>query len=188
MARTISWISRLEKIRASVEKSPLTLWERSDLESLFELQPRQANKLIEVLPRGRGPGGALLVERDALLAFLAKVERTGKLPRARTKVSRKKLRLTVRPVRDVGKGSVAAIPKSVKLRPGRLEVDFRDGADLVAQLWAVGLAARDDEAAFLALVEEAPAPRTKNEGRELLEELEQMEAAFAGKKKPVKVA
>jgi hypothetical protein len=39
----------------------------------------------------------------------------------------------------------------VRLTPGSLAIDFQNPEDLIEQLWAVALAARDDAEAFLRL-------------------------------------
>lgn len=184
MARTISWLPRLKEIRVLVEKSPISLWDRADLEKVFELQSRAANTLLAKLPRGRGPGGALLVEREALLRFLNEVERTGRPPKARTKVYRKRMRLTVLPARQVGRGSVEAIPNTVTVAPGRISVAFRDAEDLIAQMWTLALAARDDEERFRGLVapgEPARKPQEK-ESAAIERDIREREAEYARRK------
>lgn len=51
MLRLITWLSRLHEIRRSVANLVRSHYDRRDIEALFELQPRAAQKLVEMLPR-----------------------------------------------------------------------------------------------------------------------------------------
>ena len=72
MPRPVSWLPRLHEIRRSVANSVRSHYGRRDLEQLFELQPRAAQKLIEMLPTVQ-IGTSLLLEREALAGFLDRV-------------------------------------------------------------------------------------------------------------------
>ena len=62
MPRPISWLQRLPVIRKSVANSVRSHYDRHDLENLFELQPRAAQKLLEMLPTAQ-IGNSKLVDR-----------------------------------------------------------------------------------------------------------------------------
>jgi hypothetical protein len=72
MPRPISWLPRLHEIARSVANSVRSHYDRRDLEQLFELQPRAAQKLLEMLPTVQ-VGTSGLVERETLGAFLERV-------------------------------------------------------------------------------------------------------------------
>jgi hypothetical protein len=102
MPRPISWLPRLHEIRRSVANSVRSHYDRRDLEQLFQLQPRAAQKLIELLPTVQ-VGTSHLVEREALGEFLDRVrdcEDTQTLfeqiRRDKAPVSRRKVRSLVR--------------------------------------------------------------------------------------------
>ncbi len=74
MPRPVSWLPRLHEIRRSVDTSVRSHYDRHDLQRLFELQPRAAQKLIEMLPAVT-VGTSRLVEREALASFLERCRR-----------------------------------------------------------------------------------------------------------------
>ncbi len=56
MARPVSWLPRLHEIRRAVANSVRSHYDRHDLQNLFELQPRAAQKLSErASPCGSAP-------------------------------------------------------------------------------------------------------------------------------------
>ncbi len=81
MPRPISWLPRLHSIRRSITESIRSHYGRKDLERLFELQPRAAQKLLELLP-SISLGRARYVERDALNAFLERLQKADDVPAA----------------------------------------------------------------------------------------------------------
>ena len=152
MPRPVSWLPRLHEIRRSVANSVRSHYGRRDLEQLFELQHRAAQKLIEMLPTVK-IGTSLLVERDALLVFLDRVreaEDVGALfeqVRAeKAGVSRKKVRALV--PRDTEPATLSSLPDSIALSRGRLEVSFGTVEQLAEAMFAL--------AKVLALVELLP--------------------------------
>ena len=113
------WLPRLHPIRRAVEASVRSHWGRPDLERLFGLQPRAAQKLLELLPTVQ-VGTSRLVEREALGSFLegmAKVENTSAyleaVRRERAAVSRRKLRHLV--TRDRAPVRLASLPAALHL-------------------------------------------------------------------------
>ena len=67
-----SWLPRLHEIRRSVENSSRSHYTRKELENLFQLQPRAAQKLLEILPT-TAVGTSRLAEREALAHFLDQI-------------------------------------------------------------------------------------------------------------------
>ena len=129
MARPVSWLPRLPALVRAVGDSVRSHYASSDLERLFELQPRAAQMLINLLPTVR-VGKSLLVEREALAGFLGRLadaaDPAQELTRMRAvgkpPVVRRKLRELVR--RDLVAGE-SALPVGVSLVPGELTVRFR---------------------------------------------------------------
>lgn len=141
MPRPISWLARLYEIRRSVQSSVRSHYDRGDLEKLFELQPRAASKLLEMLPTVR-VGTSQLVDREVLAGFLDRVrdaEDTAKLfdqVRAeKAQVSRRKPRSLVR--RDLDPIGIASLPSSITLSPGRMEVNFETVEELAEAMYAL---------------------------------------------------
>jgi hypothetical protein len=74
MARTVSWLPRLQEIRRSVRGSTRTHYNRRELELLFGLGPRMAGKMIEMLDTVE-VGPSRLVPREVLERFLERVSK-----------------------------------------------------------------------------------------------------------------
>jgi len=184
LARPPSWLPRLPEIRRSFANSVRSHYDRRDLQNLFELQPRAAQKLLELLP-AVPIGTARLVEREALAKFLEGVREADdtsrymeQLRKAKAGVSPKKLRSLVR--RDFDPVTLSSLPESVSLSRGRLEISFRSVEQLAeAMFW---LAQILDTAEFAQNFEPepppAPAPEPEDgaEIREMFAELERTEA------------
>ena len=141
MARPISWLPRLHLIARSVANSIRSHYDRHDLESLFELQPRAAQKLLEMLPTLK-IGNARLVEREALAGFLDRVRDADDVPkllddvRAKVvRVSQRKPRHLVR--RDFDPIGIGSLPSSIVLEPGRMEVTFKTVEELAEAMYAL---------------------------------------------------
>ena len=187
MPRPISWLPRLAIITRSVQNSVRSHYDRNDLQTLFELQPRAAQLLLEALPT-MAVGRAHLVEREALLGFLegmAAAENTAAfMERTRSQkasVSRRKPRTLVR--YDIEPARLSSLPESITLNRCRLEVSFRTIEDLAQSLYAFAQAMEADGDEMAQLYEVLPAPeQPPDEGIvEMFRELEAMEAAQARK-------
>jgi hypothetical protein len=63
MPRPITWLPQLHEIRRSIANSVRSHYDRRDIEALFELQRRAAQKLVEMLPIVR-IGTSHLIQRD----------------------------------------------------------------------------------------------------------------------------
>jgi len=183
MPRPISWLPRLHEIRRSVANSVRSHYGRSDLELLFELQPRAAQKLIEILPAVR-IGTSLLVEREALAVFLERVRDAEDVPalieqlrRERAQVSRRKVRSLVR--RDFEPVELDSLPESLAISRGRIEISFLTVEQLAQDLFKIAQLLTDDADEFARRFEpEQPEPEPDGaaEIAELFAELERMEA------------
>ncbi|MBB5060998.1 hypothetical protein HDF16_005734 [Granulicella aggregans] len=182
MPRPISWLPRLHEIRRSVANSVRSHYGRRDLEQLFELQPRAAQKLFEMLPTVK-IGTSLLVEREALVVFLDRVreaEDVGALfeqVRAeKAGVSRKKVRALV--PRDTEPATLSSLPESIALSRGRLEVSFATVEQLAEAMFALARVLETDVDAFAQAYEPEMPPEVPEVALEidaLFAELEAME-------------
>ncbi len=188
MPRPLSWLPRLAPITRRVENSVRSHYDRSDLERLFELQPRAAQLLLEALPT-LAVGRAHLVEREALLQFLGGMrearDTAAYMEQVRSQnaaVSRKKLRTLIPPLvrRDLEPVRLASLPESITLSRCRLEVSFRTLEDLAQSLYELAQAIDADGDEIARLYEMLPPPAPPDERDDLagmFAELETLEAA-----------
>jgi len=188
MPRPVSWLPRLHEIRRSVANSVRSHYGRGDLEQLFELQPRAAQKLFEMLPTVK-IGTSLLVEREALGIFLDRVreaEDVGALfeqVRAeKAGVSRKKVRALV--PRDTEPATLSSLPESIALSRGRLEVSFATVEQLAEAMFALAKVLETEVDAFAEAYEPEKPPEVTEDAIEidaLFAELQAMEKEHAAK-------
>jgi hypothetical protein len=138
MARPVSWLPRLPALARAVSDSVRSHYASSDIERLFEIQPRSAQMLINMLPTVR-IGKSLLVEREALAGFLERLlaadDPAGELAAIRAlgkpPIVRRKLRELVR--RDIT-ADLTSLPPNVALAPGELAIRFTSVEELAGSL------------------------------------------------------
>lgn len=187
MPRPVSWLPRLHEIARSVANSVRSHYDRRDLEALFELQPRAAQKLLEMLPTVQ-VGTSSLVDREVLASFLERVREaddvTSLFDQVRSEkpaVSRKKLRSLVR--RDDRPIGIGSLPEAIALSRGRLEVSFSSIEQLAESLYALVRVFDNDQDAFVDAYEPERPPAIQEEAGEIdamfaeLEALERDRAA-----------
>jgi hypothetical protein len=184
MPRPVSWLPRLHEISRSVRNSVRSHYGRGDLEQLFELQPRAAQKLIEMLPTVK-IGTSLLVEREALAVFLDRVREADDVGALLNQVraekagsSRKKVRALV--PRDTEPATLTSLPESIALSRGRLEVSFATVEQLAEAMFALARVLETEVDAFAQAYEPEPPPEVPENTGEidtLFAELEAMERA-----------
>ena len=185
MPRPLSWLPRLAAIRRTVAGSPRSHYERRDLERLFEIQPRAAQKLLAALPTVR-VGTSHLVERDALVALLDRVQQADDPATVLTSSRVRRGTPTGRTLRqlvpdDRPHTTWETLPASLTLAPGEVRVTFASVEELAAALAALAsLLDRELEAfaeRFEPRAQEEPASMVECEDAEaLLRELEWLEA------------
>ena len=141
MARAITWLPRLHLISRTVGNSVRSHYDRKDLEKLFELQPRAAQKLLELLPTVQ-IGSSHLVDRSVLADFLEAVLKAKDVPALykqlrdeKAIVSRRRPRSIVR--RDLDPIGLASLPSSISLEPGRLQIEFATVEQLAEAMYAL---------------------------------------------------
>ncbi len=160
MARPASWLPRLHEIRRTVSSSVRSHYTRRELEGLFQLQPRAALKLIELLPTV-SIGTSLLVEKDALLGFLQGAQEADdvtayfeRVRLAKATVSQKKIRSLVR--RDREPLTISSLPHALHLSPGRLEIEFATVLELTEAMYTLARVLESDEQEFARRYELSP--------------------------------
>jgi hypothetical protein len=148
MPRPVSWLPRLHEIRRSVINSVRSHYDRRDLEQLFQLQPRAAQKLLEMFPTVQ-VGTSRLVDREMLAGFLDRVRDSDRTPELfeqmrseKSTASRRKVRSLVR--RDKEPISLTSLPSSIRLSPGRLEVSFRTVEEMAQIMYALARVIESD--------------------------------------------
>lgn len=186
MPRPVSWLPRLHEIRRSVDASVRSHYDRRDLQRLFELQPRAAGKLLELLPTVP-IGTSRLVEREALAGFLDRVQEAEdtsslieQVRQEKAAPYRRSLRTLVR--RDAEPVSLGSLPESIGLSRGRLEVSFRTVEQLAEAMYAIARLLEDEGDAFAqAFDPQLPPPDPEDAGdvKAMFAELEQMETEHA---------
>lgn len=181
MARPLSWLPRLPLIRQSVANSARSHYGRRDLERLFEIQPRAAQKLLEALPTVQ-VGTSYLVERDALLALLDAVRQADD-PAAVLTSARKRspARRTLRQLvaEDRPPATWETLPASLTLAPGEVRVSFSRVEELAAALAALASLLDQELEAFADRFEprqqEAAYMEDRADAEALMRELELLE-------------
>lgn len=125
---------------------------RSDLETLFDLQPRAVQNLLAMLPTIT-VGTSRLIEREALLSVLEEVHHAKdviafleSLRTRKTTVSRRKLRTLVQ--RDTAPVSLDALPEGLRLQRGRLEVRFKTVEELARTMYHLARMLETDSDGF----------------------------------------
>jgi hypothetical protein len=181
--RPVSWLPRLHEIRRSVANSVRSHYDRRDLQSLFELQPRAAQKLLELLPTVP-IGTAKLVEREALAKFLDGVREAEdvsgymeQVRQAKATLSHKKLRSLVR--RDTDPATLTSLPESILVARGRIEISFRTVEHLAESMLMVARVLESKGEEFARAFEPLrvpPHPEVQDDVREMFADLERMES------------
>lgn len=192
MPRPLSWLPRLAEIRRSVTGSVRAYYDRPAIETLFQVQPRAAGKLMALLPRSQALGRSHLVEREQLGKFLdamaAADDTAGALAQWKTrdrKVSRRRPRIQFRRAL-LTDGTLAALPDNVVLERGRLEIRFATLQQMVESLAMIAGSLANDEELFCAAYEpmrerteaQLKAEAEREDMRRMFEELREMEARF----------
>jgi hypothetical protein len=151
MPRPISWLPRIHAIRRSITESVRSHYGRKDLERLFELQPRSAQKLLELLP-SIPLGRARYVEREALNVFLERLQKADDVPAAllQCKKERAAPRRVLRELlpRDTPIADPASLPSNVSASPGAITIHFTKMEELAGALATLANILTDDFEGF----------------------------------------
>ena len=183
MPPQLTWLHRLPDMVAQVRGLPSPVIDRSVIEQIFQVQRRQAHKILAEFGAhqlGSGRGRTLVLTRDELAARLEALVHTEEFERtrlrkqklatalleSRERLKHRRVEIPVDPrQRSLGR---EAWPATLQLSPGRLEIDFTSPNHLAEQLALVALALEDEWETFSAqgIVPQSnhqPAPTTTQE-------------------------
>jgi hypothetical protein len=139
VARPVTWLPRLREIRRAVKNSVRSHYERTDIERLFQLQPRAAQMLVQGISPSAKFGRSFLLARADLEAFLAPVHEgvppASLLTPRPEPVPRRRLRELVQV--DRVPATLAEAPGNISLQPGGLAISFRSMKELAGALLAI---------------------------------------------------
>ena len=185
--RPIPWLARLSEMVRIVAASKRTRYATAEIQELFVVMERSAQKLMKRMPRFRaGPG--FEVSREDLIAFLERVEvhqdagmdvpaLLSQMLTEAPPILREQLPSPILPMR-VTPWALTSLPESILIRRGVVEISGRTSAELAGSLMALAAVIETDE--FAAVFElRKPVGSVAPEVRTMFEELEQMEAAHA---------
>jgi hypothetical protein len=159
----LTWLHRLSDIIAEVKKLPSPVIDRFVVEELFQLQSRQAQKLMAEFGAhqlGSGRGRTLVLTRDELAARLEALVHTEEFERtrlrkqklatslleSRERLKHRRVEIRVDPrQRSLGRETW---PATLHLSSSRLEIDFTSPNHLAEQLALVALALEDEWETF----------------------------------------
>ena len=160
------WFLRLPEIVEKLRQAETPVVDRAGIEKVFGVGRRRALQLLHRFG-GFQSAQAFLVDRQELIrcleivlageAFAFEQSRRRRLEEelnaARSQRVAAAVRIPVVPVSPAGKG--LSVPPGLRLRPGRLEVDFNGAEELLGKLFALSQAAAKDFEAFRDCVEPA---------------------------------
>ena len=142
MSRPLSWLDQIYPISKAVAASARSHYDRRDLEQLFSIQPRSAQNLMSALPTV-SVGRANLVERDALLEFLSKLQKAddpgefyARLRATKIKSAKRTLKKLV--LEDVS-SDIDSLPSSIALSVREVRVQFNTIEELVEALMRLAI-------------------------------------------------
>lgn len=163
MPRRTEWIQRLAPALEELRALPCPTIDRRTVESLFDVSPRQALRILSALGC-YAAGKSLLIERKDLIAKLEALaasdgvriergrhERVGEyLQRYRHEQSLRNKKIAVLP--EALTSRITSLPEGVSLAPGKLEIEFASAEDLLQKLFALAQAISYDYAAFESVI------------------------------------
>lgn len=159
MPRKTEWVHRIPKALEVLRQSPAPLVDRRDLEELLEVSGRHAIRILHRLGAVEA-GKNLFIAREDLIARLESIlagddvrferRRLQKLDRTLAELDRnlraRQVPVTARP--DAQDMLFPSLPATVRLRPGRLEIDFETPEELLARLYELSQALVNDYGRF----------------------------------------
>jgi hypothetical protein len=186
MGRPISWLEHLSATLRAVTVSKRTRYGTAEIQELFGVMERSAQKLMKLMPRF-DTGFAFQVSREDLAAFLARVEAhrnaggdvaalLDHILAEAPPVTREPLPVPTHVPRSTTPGK---LPESIHLKRCHLEVSFQTSTELCQAL--IDFAAFMDSSVDFDgdYCARKPPASVGSEVRIMFEELEQMEAAYA---------
>ena len=160
-----TWFHRLEEIVSVLRNLEVAYLDRQAIERLFGVRERRARQLMAALPCPLQIGNAIAVDRESLLAYLAKLADS---PARRQEVARhsrvvesldsirrhaaaRRIQVPTQP--DARDRRVRDLTSDIFLKPGELRIRFSSAQDLAAKLFELSQAMVNDWNAFLDRIE-----------------------------------
>jgi hypothetical protein len=174
MARPVKWSRDLHPIRERAANSRTETWSRKDIERLFDIGRASAQSLMKAIGEVQAVGGAHFVERASLLSFLDSMLQADSVEEAlRLRMidadpppAPKPLRIALPPnLRNV---MVRDLPDSIKILPGRLEINAADALGMLESLALLAQALQNDLNSAQAIWDPAPSVVAQEEGLDAL--------------------
>lgn len=192
MPRRVVWLSDLASIREAIDRSNQAQYSREDIEKLLQIQSRAANLVMGLLPTTK-VGTSYLVEHHALTDFLAQLNAAKdpaselkRIEKLRTRRNTLKQRLPAMLQTSRAPLRVDALPHSVSLTKGRLQIECPTVEDLLTALYALASIVEHDLGTLIELFEEQPQQATDDGGQDemaaMWDDLERMEKEYAARK------
>lgn len=163
MPRKTEWVHRIPNALEVLRQSPAPLVDRGDIEELLQVSGRHAIRILHRLGAVEA-GKNLFIAREELIERLESVlagddvrferRRLEKLDRTLAELDRN-LRARQVPVSahpDAQDMLLPSLPRTVRLRPGRLEIDFDTPEELLARLYELSQALVNDYGRFESMV------------------------------------
>lgn len=168
------WFLKLPEIIATFEQIPAPVIDRAIFELAFSVGRRRAIQLMHQFG-GYQVGKTFIIDRSALLAKLRqqqqsdafmyersrKVKLIEELERARKLAPGRKVKITVTP--DPPQ-ILAGLPRTIRLRPGELRIEFFGTEDLLRQLFELSQAVANDYRRFEEICETSESPEIQTSG------------------------
>jgi hypothetical protein len=149
MPHAPEWIHRLTEIHEILRGIPDALLDRSAIATLFQVSPRQANRILKKLGAARA-GGAMLISPKDLLARIADLQKEDSVAYEQHRRDRLEQRLTEarREIRarrvQIPLPQAAPLPDQIHFTPGELRIRFTTPLELIEHLLRLAKSASDD--------------------------------------------
>ena len=153
MNNSFAWAHRAKSILATVKRLPFERIARAEVEQLFGVENRSAQRLMRAF--GAEPhAGPLFLTKAQTIRGLKAVVRDGAVERTTRRLARvaaaiqeasenHAARNTILPVsrQELARQTVEGFPDTIELSPGELRIRFDGMPDLLAQLMRIATAA-----------------------------------------------
>ena len=167
LPRKTEWTSRLGPALEALRASESVWVDRTALEQLLGVSPRQAVRILRSLSPHLA-GKSLVIGRQTLIGRLEAIRQGEAVQSEHLRLSRVAAELdTVRrslaarmvtvPVAVPSASGLAGLSEGICLEPGRLQITFSDSQELLGKLLELARAVADDPEQFRAAT--APGPR-----------------------------
>ena len=161
MPRKTEWTHRLPRALAELRALPAPAIDRAALQRLLGVSARQALRIMHQL-RPCLAGKSLVILRDDLIRQLEAAEANSgvrierqRLERVTVELERTRLQLAARQIQVPVAAHAPAwpmLPDGIRLEPGRLEIRFASGEQLLGMLLELAHAVADDPDQFQAAI------------------------------------